>query len=378
MITRFIEKPLREALFQWKTLIIYGPRQVGKTTLVRRIIDIPGKKTIFYDAESANTREYLQPHNIEQVLHHLAGYDIIAIDEAQKIIGIGSMLKYLHDHLPKHVQIIATGSSAFDLAQKTRESMVGRVRDFFLTPFTTRELVSTYGRYDVSVRLSGFLMYGMYPASLLGGDERRESLELLAGGLLYKDIIEIDGIRKSQVILQLLRLLALQIGSEVSYSELAQKLGISTVTVQKYIYLLEESFIVFTLSGLSRNLRNEITKSPKIYFYDVGIRNALIGNFASPDLRTDIWALWENYIIAEMVKQKKTMKLHGNSYFWRTHAQQEIDYIDDYDGILHAHEIKWSPRKAARAPRVFQVAYPDHIFAKITRENWIEMLTDII
>jgi predicted AAA+ superfamily ATPase len=288
MITRFIEKPLKEALFQGKTLIIYGPRQVGKTTLLRKIMDIPGKKTVFYDAESASAREYWQTGNIENILTDLSGYDLVGIDEAQKIVGIGSMLKYLHDHLPSHIQIIATGSSSFDLAQKTRESMVGRVRDFSLMPFTVAEIVASIGKFDTSARLQSFLMYGMYPVSLLGGDTRREMLELLAGSLLYKDILEIDGIRKSQVILQLLRLLALQIGSTISYSELGQKLSISVATVQKYIYLLEESFIVFTLPGFSRNLRNEITKSPKIYFYDVGIRNALIANYNPPDLRTDI------------------------------------------------------------------------------------------
>lgn len=342
---------------------------------MKKLLKGTEKRTIYYDAESVSTREYWKPENIENILEYLKWYDLVGIDEAQKIRGIGSMLKYLHDHLPPHVQLIATGSSSFDLAQKTRESMVGRVRDFFLTPFTTKELVWEYGRFDFSTRLEKWLTYGMYPITL-GSPDRwlEEDLANLAGSLLYKDILEIDAIRKPESIVKLLRLVALQIGKEVSYSELAIELSMSTVSVQKYLYLLEEAFIVFTLPGLSRNLRNEITKSPKIYFYDVGVRNALINNFNPPSLRTDIGELWENFIIAEMWKRKRTEKRHLSHYFWRTHTQKEIDYIEDYDGILHAYEIKWNERKVPKIPKVFMEAYPEHTFDVITKENWIDII----
>lgn len=373
MIARIVEKQIQEALGWGYTLIIYGPRQVGKTTLLKKLISEHIGRTPYYDAESANTREYWQPSNVENILDDLQWYDLIGIDEAQKIRGIGSILKYLHDHLPSHIQLIATGSSSFDLAQKTRESMVGRVREFFLAPFTTRELVSEYGRFDVGARLETYLTYGMYPIALqYGGDERWEQLENLSGSLLYKDILEIDSIQKPESIIKLLRLVALQIGNKVSYSELGTQLDMSTVSIQKYLYLLEEAFIIFTLSGFSRNLRNEITRSPKIYFYDVGVRNALINNFNPPSLRTDIWSLWENFIIAEMMKKKRTEKVYRSMHFWRTHTQKEIDYIEDYDGALHAYEIKWNEKKSTKIPKEFALTYPEHTFDVIHPENWME------
>lgn len=193
---------------------------------------------------------------------------------------------------------------------------------------------------------------------------------------MYRDILELDGIRKPQIILDLLRLIALQIGKEVSYNELAQKLNISVMTVQKYIYLLEESFIIFSLRGFSRNLRNEITKSPKIYFYDIGVRNALINNFNPPSLRSDIGDIWENFVIAERIKQKKSLKIYGQPYFWRTHTQKEIDYIEDYDGVLHAYEIKWNEKKTAKLPKEFATTYPENTFQVIHRENWIEFFDE--
>ncbi len=374
MIARHLEPKIVSALFKGKTIVLYGPRQVGKTTLVRKVLDQSGKRTKFFDAESAAVRQTLRADDFESVRKSVEGYDLVAIDEAQKIENVGSLLKLLHDHLP-NLQVIATGSSSFDLSQKTRESMAGRVREFFMSPLLVSELLADMGYAELVQKRDLLIRYGSYPMAFETGTSREEledGLLTFADAILSKDVLELENVRKSPVFTKLLTLLALQVGSEVSYSELARTLGINVATVQKYVYLLEESFIVFTLRAFSRNLRNELKKSQKIYFYDVGIRNALIRNFNPPDLRTDTGALWENFIIAERVKHNRSAKRLAEGYFWRTLDRKEIDYVEAWGDHVDAFEIKWGANRKAGLPEAFRKAYPTATFSVVNSDDWVD------
>jgi uncharacterized protein len=373
MIQRKLKENIVSVFGSWKTIVLYGARQVGKTTLLKEIVRERWVSYKYYDADILSERGLFESENLDRITTDIWRVGCVIIDEAQKIANIGRILKVLHDHMP-HIQWIASGSSSFDLAQKTRESMAGRTYEFFLSPLLFAELDLSLLQAENS--LDTLLRYGLYPSPYEhSGDIARRELTTLTNQILSRDILEIEGIRKWPIIVRLLELLALQIGQIVSYSELARQLGISTTTVQKYIHLLEESFIIFSLFGFSRNLRNELKKSPKIYFYDIGIRNAIIEDWKPIHLRSDIGNLWENFIIAEIYKHTRSLS-YGKGYFWRTKEWKEIDYILEKDGEIRAFEIKWWD-KVSKYFDTFHKWYPNSQEILINRESFYSILRSL-
>lgn len=374
MIQRTIFPLVQSRLGKGKTLLIYGARQVGKTTLVKQILEWYGSSGVYIDCEIVYNRDqFSKPDDVvlKSLLHNKK---LLVIDEAQKIPHIWSVLKVLHDHLPE-IQVIATWSSSFELAQRSHEHLTGRSIEFVLHPLSVEEIGSTYTLLQLPSKLPQLLQFGSYPGVFDHPiEESRETLLSIANNYLYKDILEFSGIRKSDLLIHLLQLLALQVWQEVSYSELAQKLGISTLTVQQYIDLLIKSFVLFRLTWLSRNLRNEITKSVKLYFWDIGILNSLINNFNPPDLRSDRWGLRENFCIAEKMKQHANHRVSVQTYFWRTYTQQEIDYIEEKDGKFFAFECKYNPKATVKAPKLFREAYPSSTFTVLHPGNIFHQL----
>ncbi|GHU10982.1 ATPase [Alphaproteobacteria bacterium] len=373
MIERTIQKHIEENLFRGKVMVIFGTRRVGKTTLVRQILNryqTLGKRCAYFNCESFDVREKIETTNFQKIEAFLKPYDLIALDEAQYIETIGRSLKIMVDTHPE-VQIIATGSSSFDIANKTGEPLVGRARHYTLYPFSLKEFSNEV--ITLSSNLEKFLRFGLYP-TVISAIDPAEELRDIVGGYLYKDILAIEGMKSSKLLIDLLKLLALQLGSEVSYNELSNNLGIGISTVIKYIDLLERCFIVFTLPAFSRNLRNEVgRKSKKIYFYDLGVRNAIINAFAPLDMRADVGALWENFCIVELMKKAQNNRQFSNNYFWRTYDQQEVDFIEEYDGVLHAYEFKYSAKAKVKPPKLFLETYPSE-FTVIIRDNWYEKL----
>lgn len=375
MIEREIFNEVRECLEKKKVAVIFGTRRVGKTTLIREVIKFyenQGKKYLFIDCESARWKRLLDTTD-DQILGDIVrGVNLLAVDEAQNIETIGKTLKIIHDTFPQ-VDIIASGSSSFDLANKVGEPLVGRMRRFLLYPFSTAELRKSLGAYDVNYNVEKYLKYGMYPC-VYGQTikDMKIALDELVSGYLYKDLLTFDGIQNSSEILSLLRCLALQVGSEVSFNELAKDLHITANTVKKYIDLLEKCFVVFTLPALSRNMRNEIAghRTRKIYFYDVGIRNALVEDFRDIELRNDIGGLWENFCVVELKKKAQREGRRPLYYFWRTTDQKEIDLIEEENGEFNLYEFKLSANKKAKLPKGFAEHYNVKSFNVINKENW--------
>jgi uncharacterized protein len=375
IITRQAQKLIEKRLFQGKAIIVYGARQVGKTTLARQIIEKYGEKGHYFDCELLSVRQNLEIPEAERLKSYLGKYKIVVLDEMQKVPNAGIILKILVDHCPE-IQIIATGSSSFELANKTGEPMTGRAARFTLYPFSISEVEQKFNRFEIDAKLENIMRLGAYPEVFLAANEElaKERMDEIVSNYLYKDILAFEGINKSGIIENLLKLLALQLGNEVSYTELAQNLGVSRITVQKYINILEQSFIIFTLRAFSRNLRKEISKSVKVYFYDLGVRNSLIQNFNALSLRTDVGALWENLMIIERMKRNSFEQSRPNKYFWRTYGQQEIDYIEESGGELRGYEIKWN-KKTAKPPKEWLKTYANSSFEVITKENFFNFIT---
>ncbi len=373
MIPRVYE-PLQAQLTPGKVLVLVGPRQVGKTTLLTSMLRVLDCRWRLESGDNILVHEALSEHAFPRLLSFVEGLDLLAIDEAQRIPGIGQVLKIWTDQVPS-LRIIVTGSSSFELAGRIGEPLTGRKRTLVLYPLSMLELARTRTPHELSQELPDFLVYGMYPAvrSAGTGAEKRALLEELVGSYLLKDVLELERIRASRVLLDLLRLLAYQVGSEVSVHELAQKLGMDGKTVARYLDLLEKGFVIFSLQGYSRNLRKEITRKSKYYFFDTGIRNALIANFLPPERRDDIGALWENFLVVERLKTRSYRSISANQYFWRTWDRKEIDLVEERDGMLQAFEFKWKAQSAA-VPRDFAEAYPEAGFSLIHRENWTEFL----
>jgi len=368
-LPRLIQPQIEERLFKKKVIIIYGARQVGKTTLVKRIFDKYNDKKLYLNCELLSVQRGLSISEAEKLKSYLGENKLIILDEAQKIANIGSILKILIDTYP-NIQIIATGSSSFDLANKINEPLTGRTHTFILYPFSISEIKQRNSRFEIEAKLENILRFGFYPeVFFLSEDDARSRLDEISSNYLYKDILSFEGVKKSSIIVNLLQLLALQLGNEVSYSEIAKQLGVSRLTVQKYLDLLEQSFVIFTLKSFSRNLRKEISKSVKIYFYDLGIRNSLIQNFNQLEIRNDRDALWENFCIMERIKHNSNNRIFANYYFWRTYTQKEIDYIEEKDGKLFAFEFKWNADKK-KIPQEFLNTYSDSEFETINRENY--------
>lgn len=370
MIKRELESKIRDKIGKGKAIVIYGPRQVGKTTLLHMIFDeMDG--VLWLNGDDQHTQEILAYASSESYAPWVGGYKYVIIDEAQKIENIGLKLKILHDNFGDRIQFVATGSSSFDLANKINEPMTGRKWTFFLPPLSVGELKDTNGYVDELGELRNRLLYGAYPAVVGDIANAKMILSGLTDESLYKDVLNLSDIIKTDKLKKILQALAYQIGSQVSLNELAQLVELDRKTVDKYIGLLEQAFVLFRLPSYGRNLRNELKSSQKFYFYDVGIRNALIGAFQPVDFRNDIGALFENYIIAELKKKDQ----YGNYYFWRNTDQQEVDFISVEGDDLTAIEVKWNEKKAGKLPNAFVEAYRPVREEFITRENYLEKLT---
>lgn len=373
-IDRILEEKIAAQIVPNKAILIFGARRVGKTVMMRKIVaDYPGR-TMMLNGEDYDTLALLENRSVANYRHLLAGIDLLAIDEAQNIPQIGSILKLIVDEVPG-VSVLASGSSSFDLLNKAGEPLVGRGKQFLLTPFSQREIAQTETALETRRNLEARLIYGSYPEVVMMDDYERKTdyLRDIVGAYLLKDILAIDGLKNSTKMRDLLRLIAFQMGSEVSYDELGKQLGMSKTTVEKYLGLLEKVFVIYRLGGYSRNLRKEVAKAGKWYFYDNGIRNAIIGAFSPLAVRQDVGALWENYIIGERRKADFNGRGHKDFYFWRTYDRQEIDLIEEDAGGLTALEFKWG-NKMPSAPKVFMEAYPDAAFHVVNRDNYLDFI----
>lgn len=374
MIIRQIEKNIRRDFGKGKIILILGARQVGKTTLLGQLADL-AKNPRFLNCDNADDRALLEKPSTTRLAALAGDSDMLLIDEAQRVKDIGMALKMLADTVGKKTQVIVTGSSALELSHGIFESAAGRVFEYRLYPFSFGELAKSAGDAREERRLlENRLLWGAYPEVTQVPNDARRILEAIVNGALYKDILSFGGIRKSDSLIRLVQCLALQIGCEVSSGELSAVLGINKATVENYIDLLEKTFVLFRLPSFSKNARNEIKKGRKIYFWDTGIRNAILNNFAPLSLRNDCGALWENYLISERRKKLAYTQDPSKGYFWRTTTQSEIDYVEERDGQISAYEIKWNPRKNVREPKAFLEAYPNVEWKVITPDNYTEFL----
>jgi len=372
MIPRVLQKTVEERLFKGKALLIFGPRQCGKSTLIETLLS--GQEYLHLSGDDSSVREILSNTSVATLKTIIGKNKILFIDEAQRVNNIGLTLKLITDQI-KEVQVIASGSSAFELSNKVNEPLTGRKYEFMLYPLSFGEMVDYHGFLTEKRLIEYRLIYGYYPEIVSKQSEGKELLKLLAESYLYKDLLMLEQVKKPVLLEKLLKALALQVGSEVSYNELAQVIGANKQTVENYIDLLEKAFVVFVLPALSRNVRNEIKKGRKVYFYDCGIRNAIINNFKPVQSRTDTGALWENFIIAERMKFLRYSREDAKMYFWRTAQQQEIDLIEEHEaGLLKAFEFKWGKTEKVRFPQTFTENYPGSETAIISPDNVEEFL----
>lgn len=373
MIKRHLEEVIPQFMFRGKAIIIFGPRQAGKTTLVKKITEKSGEKTLYLSGDDFNVKEWLKEPSKEKLAALAAGYKILVIDEAQKIDDIGNVIKIYTDQI-ENVQIIATGSSAFELMSKTSESLTGRKFEFMLFPMSFSELVNHSDIIAEKGNLGERLVKGSYPEVVFIPEFSTRTLKSLASDYLFKDVFALDGLRYPSVIENLVRALAFQVGNEVNTSELSRLTKTDSKTIEKYLRILEQAYIVFRLPAFSRNERTEIKKGKKYYFYDNGIRNALIGNLTDIKSRTDAGALWENYIISERYKYLSYAESTARTFFWRTVQQQEIDYLEEtYEGIK-AFEFKWNEKARFRFPQTFLNEYSPVSHSVVHPGNYEEFL----
>lgn len=368
---------LQKLLTPGKVVVLYGARRTGKTTLLNKFLETlssGAERVLFVNGDDIIVRQNLESQSVEKLRDFVGSHTLLVVDEAQYIQYVGLNLKLIIDHIPD-IKVIATGSSSFSLARDVGEPLTGRKFTLRLFPLAQTEISQIEKRHETEANLEARLIYGSYPEIVTMRDNfRREAyLRELVGSYLFKDILELEALRYSQKLVRLLQLLAFQIGKEVSLSELGNQLSMSKNTVEHYLDLLEKVFVVYHRSAFSRNLRKEITKSRRFYFYDTGIRNALIGNFNPLSMRNDIGELWENYIVTERLKANEYNQLTVNSYFWRTYDRKEIDLIEESGGALRAFEMKWQPKNLP-APNDWQKAYPDSQFQVIHRENYLEFI----
>ena len=374
MIDRILRDIIDKQLFKGKAIILLGCRQIGKTTLLRQLFS--GREDVMWlNGDEPDTVALLEGINSVQFREIIGKRRILVIDEAQRIPNVGLKMKLVTDYIPD-VQLVASGSSALELANRLNEPLTGRKREYQMYPLSYAEMVKHHGLLDERRLLKHRLVYGYYPEVVTSVGEEKEVLRELTNSYLYKDIFSFGLVKKTDKLVKLLQAIAYQVGSQVSYSELASMVEIDSKTVETYIDLLEKSYIIFRLYSYSRNMRNELKHTRKIYFYDNGVRNALISAFWPIETRMDVGALWENFLVSERMKRNEYTRHWCNSYFWRTRDQKEIDYIEEYDGQLHAYEFKYNPRKEAKAPRGFTSAYPDATFMEITPQNIEEFLLE--
>lgn len=372
MLHRDIESGLQSKLFKGKAIIIVGPRQVGKTTLLKTLFS-KRENTVFWNCDEPDIREMLARPTSTELNAMIGKSDIVCIDEAQRVKNIGVTLKLLTDTFPEK-QIIVTGSSALQLSNSINEPLTGRKYEYTLLPFSVNELITENNALSEKRMLENRLIYGSYPEVINNPGEEQSILQALASSYLYKDIFSFQDVRKPDLIERLLQALALQVGSEVSFNELSQLLAVDAGTIRRYVDLLEKTYVIFHYHSLSRNARNELKKGIKIYFFDNGIRNTIISDFKPVALRSDVGKLWENYLMSERLKYNVYNNKHVLPYFWRTMQQQEIDYIEEKDGTLHAYEYKWNEKRIPKLSLTFANAYPNHTFTIINTANYQQFL----
>ena len=373
-IKRKLEYAVANRLFRRKAIIILGARQVGKSTLMSHVTENLDLPVLNLNCDDPDVRNILTDINSANLRLLLGQNKIVAIDEAQRVENIGLVLKRIVDEYPD-VQVLASGSSSLRLRSSINEPLTGRKYEYEMYPISTAELYDTLGLLPTRQLLESRLVYGSYPDVLTHQEEAKDLLRTLASSYLYKDILELDEVRKPTVLQKILVAIALQLGSEVAFSEVARTVGSDPKTVERYIDLLEKCYVLYSLPGLSRNLRNELKKTRKIFFYDTGIRNAVLQNYAPVSLRGDMGALWENFFIMERIKYNAYMGRHVNYYFWRTTSQQEIDLIEESDGEFSIFEMKWNPTKVSvRFPQSFMEAYAPKQAVVVTPENYMEFL----
>lgn len=373
-IARTLQAKIEERLAPGKAVLIYGARRVGKTILLKEIFNkIEGKKMLLI-GEDMDVQNMLQNRSVHHYRQLFEGMNLLAIDEAQSIPEIGSVIKLIIDEIP-HIQVIATGSSSFDLLNKIGEPLVGRASQFLLTPFSIREIAQKQNGMELRQNLENRIVYGSYPevVGMTSNTMKEEYLRDIVNAYLLKDILAIDGLRNTAKMNRLLQLVAFQIGSEVSYEELGKQLGMHRETVEKYLDLLSKVFVVYKLGAFSRNMRKEVSKAGKWYFYDNGIRNAIIGNFKDANSRMDMGKLWENFFITEKLKDNQNHLLHCQFHFWRTYDQQEIDLIEEKNEVINAYEMKWG-KKLPKAPAGFMKTYTGADFNVVNPDNYLGFL----
>ena len=373
MIERQIEPQIRKDFSKGKIICLIGPRQVGKTTLLDALANSSEKLLRlncddFLDADQIENRSTIELKNL------IKDYEMVQIDEVQRIENVGLALKKIAD-LKLPVKIIVTGSSSLGIRDKVYEPATGRLLEYNLYPFSLSELAASTSRLEEQKQLESRMIYGLYPEIVTDSSDAKRLLMGITNNYLYKDILSYGGVKKPDLLQKLVRALALQLGSEVSYNELSRMVGADKQTIENYIDLLEKAFVVFRLSSYSRNLRNEIQKGKKIYFYDNGIRNAIISNFAPLGFRNDVGALWENLMISERIKRNSYLRNYAQSFFWRTHSQQEIDYVEEEDGQISAYEFKWNVSSKVKEPKLFKETYPFSTFQIITPNNYWQFVS---
>ncbi len=373
-IQRKLQETVSKRVFRGKAIIILGARQVGKSTLISHVSETLEDPKLDLNCDDPDVRNMLTDINSVNLRLLVGRNKIIAIDEAQRVENIGLVLKRIVDEFPQ-VQLLVSGSSSLRLKSSINEPLTGRKYEYEMYPVSTGELYDTFGLISTMQYLEARLIYGSYPDVITHPDEAKDLLRAFTDSYLYKDIFEMEEVRKPAVLKKILVALALQLGSEVSFSEVARTVGSDPKTVERYIDLLEKCYVIYSLSGLSRNLRNELKKTRKIFFYDTGIRNAILQNYAPVSLRNDIGALWENFFIMERIKRNAYMGRHVNYYFWRTTTQQEIDLIEESDGEFSIFEMKWNPSKGSvKFPKSFMESYQPKEAVVVTPENYLEFL----
>jgi len=359
VLSRILQLQIEESLFKGKTIVMFGPRQVGKTTLAKAILAKHHAQSAYVSCDLPAVQKLLREPVLDELRRFVSNRRLIVLDEAQRVEGIGMTLKILHEHFPE-TQFLVTGSSSFELGRSVKEPLTGRKREFLLYPVALAELGAEYEFMRVREMLPRLLRFGSYPEAITS-DDPAEVVSAVADDYLFRDILEQENLKSISLLRALLEALALQLGNEVSTNELSKLVGISRETVERYLDLLERSFVVFRLRALSRNSRKEIAKGRKVYFYDLGIRNALIKNFNEPSLRADAGALWENFCVVERVKRNHYAGRLVNSWFWRTYDQKEIDWVEESDGKFAGFEFKWGRKSASRGSGEFKATYPGSV-----------------
>jgi hypothetical protein len=371
-VTRTIENWIQQKLSDNKAIILYGARQVGKSTMLRQLLK-ENDSVLWLFGDQVQTQGFMADITVPNIKTMMGNNKVIVIDEAQMIKDIGIKIKMFTDYLDD-VKLIATGSSSFDLANKINEPLTGRKWEYHLLPLSFKEMANASSVFEEIGHLENRLIYGYYPEIVMHPGEEKERLLELVSSYLYKDVLIWENLHKTDKITKLLQALAFQIGSQISYSEIATFVGLDSKTVEKYIDLLEKAFIIYRLTSYSSNLRNELKSSKKVYFYDNGIRNALISAFNPLELRDDVGKLWENFIMAELLKKDKNTKNFARRWFWRNKQQQEVDLVHEADGVFTAYEFKWNEMKTVPCPAAFKEAYPEFTYHLLNRKNFFDYL----